>query len=598
MKLSKRVTYLTFVYFLFLGVALRVGYTPQHGGDTWSGCGRIAVISQESAVTYVLSPFAYFGWYPYSYPAGEHILLSAFQQVTGLDIGAVTVGASAFFGIFGLLSIFILARTINKDSLFTFMTILMFSTFGFVLNLSWNNISTRGLFIMFYPIVLFCLLRMFQDKEHRFVFLALSCFSFIILFSIHRIILLFIGTILLPYLIFVALHPLWKQKLAPRITNTRILSLLYLALLLTVFWLQIFRYNFVEVTLKPEGAGYSIRQIIPGSSPIVFAFNLGSTYGIFYGISAILVPLGVLSLATREKKTFNEVYILFIAFIATFFILDVEYFMSFFPVISAILAGYGVVGLMELYPNNKVIGNLYLLMLVVLSLQYLQWMASRSRFISLFIILLGILCFFAFILKSQKVIRQQDVIAFLVAGILLMTTAYASASILYMSVEYHESYVEEGGEKIAGESTIYSYVLWYQCYTQGTFFSPSATATLPLIALTGESDVNAKLRVADNEAVRSTIETEFSWDLLMNNRQKAHDYSTISRFDPEEIGLQIYMGDHHVAQMHKLNFMILPDEIDLGDNLHYYEMIPFLKESRYLIYRSGTLEFYHYGNFD
>ena len=154
MKLPKSVTYLLFVFLIFLSMALRAGYTPQHGGDTWANYLKADVISKNGAATWVLNPLSYFGWYPYSYPTGEHLLLSAVSQISGLKMDATIFMSSSFFGLFGLFSVYLLVRMIRPDDLLAIVSVAIFATFDYAVGVTWNAVSTRALFIMFYPICL------------------------------------------------------------------------------------------------------------------------------------------------------------------------------------------------------------------------------------------------------------------------------------------------------------------------------------------------------------------------------------------------------------------------------------------------------------
>lgn len=165
MKFPKRASYLLLLLLLTLSLFLRSVYTPQHGGDTWCTYIRAQTISKNGAATWVLNPFSYIGLYPYSYPTGEAILLSAVNTLTTLDMGTTVYVSSIFFGITGIFGVYLLARAIWQDYVFVLISTFTFATFFFPINYSWNNVSTRGLFIFLYPYTLYLALMAYKYQR-------------------------------------------------------------------------------------------------------------------------------------------------------------------------------------------------------------------------------------------------------------------------------------------------------------------------------------------------------------------------------------------------------------------------------------------------
>ena len=371
MKMPKKFMIFYFFFILLLALTLRAGHTDPRGGDTWATSIKAETINENGAVLWVLHPLSFFGWYPYSYPSGEMILLSGISQCTSLGMLATVEITSIFFGIFGIFSLFLLAREIMPIDFFCIITIFAYSTFSHVLGYTLNNASTRGLFIMFYPIVVFNFLGMIKYPTKRMTFLFCSIIAIIALSSIHRMILLFTGIIVLPLIIMRIGQFVWQShKFTIPFLWSKVVPIIFF---IVIFYCQLIGISFI----KPDLRKYEI--IMSGDSTISLFFNLAASYGIKYGLSAVLTPLGIIFLMLKQRKMFAETHLLLISFISIFFIVDLAYFRSFFPPIAAILVGMGVKFLFE--KNVILITGFMIIIIIVVSTQYF-WFYLQNDFLS------------------------------------------------------------------------------------------------------------------------------------------------------------------------------------------------------------------------
>jgi len=587
MKLPKKVTYLLFIFLIFLSMALRAGYTPQHGGDTWANHIKADTVSRNGAATWVLNPLSYFGWYPYSYPTGEHLLLSAVSQISGLKMDATIVLSSSFFGMFGLFSVYLLVRLIRPDDLLAVVSVLIFATFDFVVNSTWNAVSTRALFIMFYPIIIFFLLRAYTNREKRITVIVLALLSMIAGATIHRIVMYFLGTVVLPYLLLLIFLSV-SRKIKIRMSSTKI-SFVLIVILILLYLIALFEYiSLTSVDSK------GLQRIVPGDDPFSHTFNIGASYGTRYGITAIFAPMGVIYLINRSIKRVNESFLIATSFVSIMLIFDTQYFMSFYPPITAIVAGFGVTALLNTFEKRKsIFSTTILVMVLLLSTQYFQWYIEKTRYIPLIIGVLGAIFVMWCIIKRADIQHGGKKKALLLIGLMLISTSFVVAAISMVSLEYAEDYPVEG--KWTGESRAYTRALWVKTYAQGGFVVDGAGIRNTIQGISGLESATTYLEVADNEALKMILKPEFNASLMWENRQNAFEYEVPSRYDPKRTEYKVLCGDHHIAEMYEVNFIILPH--GKTENYEYKKMVPFLEENRYILFEDMTISIYHYACF-
>jgi len=566
---------------------LRSVHTDPRGGDTWSTALKAQSINDNGAALWVLHPLSLFGWYPFSYPSGEMILLSGLSQCTSLEMISTVEIASIFFGIFGMFTLFLLAREIEPNDLFCVITLFAYATFVHVVGYTWNNASTRGLFIMFYPIVIYTLLAMIKYQTKRMTFSFFSTIALITLGSIHRIILLFIGIIFLPLLILVIGQYVWKRfKLSITFKWFKFIPIISL---LFIFFFQILGYGYI----KPDFRKYEI--IFAGENEIILLLNLAASYGVRYGISAVLAPFGILLLMIKQKKMLAEKYIILISLVSTFFILDLAYFRSFFPPIAAILVGLGVTFLLETYlENNKILIVGISTILILVSTQYLMYFLLHDFFLPLVIGILGIIFFIISIIlcfvKGNQMISVQFTF---VMAFMIINGSYAIAVVPMDSIEFAREYPESGRWTV--ETQLLSEGLWLKENAQGKFLTTGAGTRGYLWSYSGIKSAASYYEVVNDPKIVTKLNPQFNFSLLFSSGQKVFDFEIPDKINPVLAEWKIMGGNHNVAQMNKVNMIIIHNSLKSSD---YYgnEMVPFIMENRYILFTDIHISMFHYNN--
>ena len=587
MNLPKKVNYLLFLFLITLALSFRAGYIYQHGGDTWATCTNVIIISDKGCATWILNPLSFFGWYPFSYPTGEFLFLSALEQTTAQNIKFIAYVGSTFIGVFGIFTVYLLARQIKDDDMFAFIVVIIFATFEKVILSTWNNISTRGLFITLYPIVILFLLKARSDKKHRPHFVALAFIATIALSSIHRNIILFFGTILLPYILLLPINHSWMKH------NMRFpyktVTFFMLSLIFIIFLLQIFDYTIVDVS-RPS---YE-KHLFPGDNPFFKALNLSGDYGIRYNISAIFAPFGLIAFVLIPKKKFGEKYLILITSISILFILDLEYFLIFFCPIVSLLVGHGLFTLFRsINKDDKKLFLPFCLMSIIISTQFLNWYIEKGYYLLVPIWILGIILIIWGIIKSFYPSSPKRVFAYILIGLILICASFASAISQFKSWDLMNQ-AEKGEGKIADETRFDSSAFWLREYGTTGWVADGPAIRLPLWAISRVPTAANYLAIVDNAPLRAELNPEFNLSYLWETQKHVFEYEVSYRHNPDyvEDGV-IYGNNQDIAKKYHVDWVIFTNSGLRGEGK---KIVSFLKEERYSIYRDSIIVMFHYAS--
>ena len=199
MKLSNRATKFFFLTAIMLVLLFRSLFLKL-GGDSGSGLIKSSAITTYGLVPWFIHPTSFFGWHPFSYPAGEYVILSAISQIIGVNLYTLAFWFPTIISCMGAANVFLLSREFKHDNFFSIITVFIVITLNKLTTVTYHNLSSRGLFMLYYAIVLYLLIRVFEDKRPT-RYIALFLASVMALASIHRMILLFILSVIIPFLI-------------------------------------------------------------------------------------------------------------------------------------------------------------------------------------------------------------------------------------------------------------------------------------------------------------------------------------------------------------------------------------------------------------
>lgn len=331
--------YILLPILLLLNIVSRIPLTP-HGRDTvdsafiWSLANSISI---SGAISWALHPLSFLGLYPLSYPSGSPIVLSFTSQVTGVSIENTILVYGFILGILGMLGSYIMALKIKDHFVFAFLTSFAFSTAPIFIELTSWSASTRNLFLALFPLFLWAIFWFNKKITNLNKPILLIIIFWLTLMTSHRI--SFLTTLILISLALAKI--VWHVKDKPRILyftnklseNARFLVLILLFLLAFVF--QFSGIGFYSGIWNDYQSG----ALSQGSGLFSLLLNLSTNY---IGQIGILIPLGLIGffiLLRKNKKDFNDIFIICLLMLSAP-ILALGIYMAPFllPIISLLIA--------------------------------------------------------------------------------------------------------------------------------------------------------------------------------------------------------------------------------------------------------------------
>lgn len=350
MRFTENTKLLLLMLSLMLNVVIRIPSLPHsYGVDSFAIRNLANSIPLFGEARYWINVFSIGGFYPYSYASAEPFLLAGTKQLTGLNTEMYPL---AFDIVIGSLSFFIgfaLAGRIVKSDFYKFIVAIVFSVApGVLIHTTWS-VSTRGLFIVLFPLLLFLLIKT-KENPFRYIFLSLI---FLLLLSVTHHFFWFTLPIIFGFMFLRTIHFI-KPKIhmdsisrngfkGPLFANMTFIFLFFMAVtvpFLSYFFIKGSKYvwviNLIETNARYSGplmffafAGFGylvlknkkdfnewfILLVILGISPIVY----NQTYSHFINIIFISLMIGyaftnlATSYSIKRRKVFLYTMIFFIA---------------------------------------------------------------------------------------------------------------------------------------------------------------------------------------------------------------------------------------------------------------------------------------------
>jgi len=301
MLFSRRVRYCLFSFLIFVNLAYRYPFTPHEiGWDSFFIHHLANIISADGHVNWWIHPLSTVGLYPYSYPGGVPLLLSAFSQISGLDMDITAWIFSTFIGVLSGFFAYLMAGEISNHDMFKFVMAIVFSTMAGLLDFTTWTVSTRGLFIVFLPLFIYSILK-FRNEIGSIIiskYFLISIMLFLALVSTHHL-----YTFLIPILIahFISGRMYFIKRSS--ITQSRYL---FPAIFLVI--------AIIMITLI-------LREIEPGVERLLrvnIERNIGDAIGnviIMYsrhiGLLGVLGLIGFFFLIFKRYKSKNDFFLIF-----------------------------------------------------------------------------------------------------------------------------------------------------------------------------------------------------------------------------------------------------------------------------------------------
>lgn len=163
--------YTILLLLILLNITVRIPVTPHEiGCDSFFIHWMAQSILEEGTALWLVHQASVFGLYPYSYPSFVPFLLATFSNIMGLEIETIILMTSLSFGATGVLFAYLLGKEFSGNELVAYSTAFCFSLSPiFIEFTSWTT-STRALFVLLLPLILFLLLRYERTRDNRYLF--------------------------------------------------------------------------------------------------------------------------------------------------------------------------------------------------------------------------------------------------------------------------------------------------------------------------------------------------------------------------------------------------------------------------------------------
>jgi len=168
---------------LLLNLVIRIPSIPHEKGyDSFFIHSLANSISNFGAAEWWINWMSVFGLYPYSYASAVPFTLSGLHQLTGIEMELVILLFCVILGLLGIFTAYLFAGVIYDNFIFKFIMALLFSLAPGIMVFTTWEISTRGPFIIFFPLFIYLLLKSNNPLKKC----TLLIITFILIFATHH----------------------------------------------------------------------------------------------------------------------------------------------------------------------------------------------------------------------------------------------------------------------------------------------------------------------------------------------------------------------------------------------------------------------------
>ena len=357
MNLATKHKHFLFILLLGLNVIIRIPSVPHEMGmDSFVQHILANSVSEFGYAKWWINSLSVFGFYPYSTPSAVSFILSYINQACQIDMESSIWLFSLSIGLFGVFTSYILAGKIKNDDLFKFFVAFAFSLSPGILYFSTWNMSLRGPFIVVLALFIYQLL---LTKTHRTRGLFLSFTTFVLLSAIHHLI-YFTAIIIVGYIIALTIHKYID-------INKYNHGFYFLLLFIMIFSFPFFTRLFIEHSRYTQ-----FQEII---------FNNVR----YTGVLVILSVSGFVYTLFKEKKQFEDIFLLVIFFMFAPLLWIRIYSFWFVLLFSCLFAGIALlnyVDLNKLHWNKRKYINLSLIIILLSAISmsgfYQHWRTKEN----------------------------------------------------------------------------------------------------------------------------------------------------------------------------------------------------------------------------
>lgn len=337
MKISKNNKVKLFVLLIILNIILRFQVLPREiGSDSFFMHIMANSLSEFGYARWILHPLSFVGIYPGSYTSTMQFLLSGIYQTIAIDMNEIVFMYDLFIGILSIYTAYLMAGEIIDDDLFKFFVAFGFSTAPAIIDYSTWTLTTRGLFLMTAPLMIYLLLKCRKSIKY----IPIAIFFALFLFSTHHLFYFLIPSfmVFILLIIFKSIKYFNLIKIPAKFT-----SIFIITAFLFMFFIPFFTGRFIETSRYA---------------------SIDVSYIRYNGILIIPSIGGLVYLIFKNNKRFGEWFILISGIILTMLIYKQTYMKMFIPIFLMIFAGIGLINIAK-WQNRKYALNLAFIFLVL-----------------------------------------------------------------------------------------------------------------------------------------------------------------------------------------------------------------------------------------
>lgn len=182
-EVSQRKKVILFVLLIILNTILRIpSITHETGNDSYQIHALANSISESGTARWWMNSLSVFGLYSYSYASAVPFILSGMSQLSNVGMEKIILFYCMILGLFSISTAYLMAGAFYDNFLFKYVFAFFFSTSQGILQFTYFDASTRGMFMVIFPLLFYLLLK--EDKSWRK--LILIVIFLIYLRSVHN----------------------------------------------------------------------------------------------------------------------------------------------------------------------------------------------------------------------------------------------------------------------------------------------------------------------------------------------------------------------------------------------------------------------------
>lgn len=332
---------------IVLNVLMRIPFIPhEFGSDSFFIHTFANQIVEHEHAPWLIHPLSFFGLYPLSNASVVPILLAILSLQSGVGMEYVILYASMAFSILGALSAYALAGKIRNTLQFKFLTAFLFSLSPLALKFSGWTTSTRGLFLMMTPLLLWILLETVRTGKLSAKSIIIGLILFLTLAGTHKI-----SVLIIPFII-VALSLILLKRQVNIVNKPILLSFAFIFLFFAQFFLYAHWWPYWNIPLNfPRNTVFTLIALLT-----VLFMRLGPIL--------IFSVIGLASLIFKKEKSPIDNYLIITSLLFTPFLEYGMYFYQTLSIILVILSAYGFEKAFNLFSNQKLRSMTLIILLV------------------------------------------------------------------------------------------------------------------------------------------------------------------------------------------------------------------------------------------